>query len=57
MSREQRAPLAFFCIADEEMDMTVAQVVYGGKPIFRPDEGVCDPSNRSPNLSQMDADM
>jgi len=57
VSREQRAPFAFFCIANEEMDMTVVQVVYDGRPIFQPDGGVCDPSNRCMNHPEMDVDM
>ena len=31
--------------SNEELDMTVAEVVYDGRPIFQPDEEVCDPND------------
>ena len=45
-SRAQRDPYAFSYKANEEPDIMVAQEVYGGRPIFQLDHGVCDPSNQ-----------
>ena len=55
VSKAQRAPLAFSYKANEELDMTMAQVVYSGGPIFQLDKGACGPSNQ--NLSHHDPEL